>query len=474
MDCNIIKYKLADTYRTIRIKDKNLIITNSGSFIALNDEDYKKFRLNKLNQELYDTLEENRIIITEKNESKVIDYYKKKNNFLNFKTSLHIVVLTLRCNQVCTYCQALRRNESEKQYDMTEEIAKKTVDLIFQSPSKHIIIEFQGGEPLLNFSTLKFIVEYANTLNKIHRKILRFSIVSNYTLLNNEILDYLIKNRVGLCTSLDGPKEVHDKNRIYSGKKGSSYDDVIKGINLVRSKKLVDKDYEIDQNALPTITKHSLNYPKQIVDEYVKHQFKRVWIRYLSGLEFGANKEVSNKIGYTAEEYLDFYKKALEYIIENDLPIQERFAAIILKKIMTDEDPNYLDLRSPCGAVIGQMAYNYDGSVYSCDEGRMIGDIFKVGTVDNNYNDIICSEETCNLVASSINDTYLCDNCAFKPYCGICPVINYATTGNLIPKLAVDMRCKIYKGLFTFLFEKLLYDEKYRQKFELWIKDPIR
>jgi len=40
-------------------------------------------------------------------------------------------------------------------------------------------------------------------------------------------------------------------------------------------------------------------------------------------------------------------------------------------KILTENDPNFLDSRSPCGACIGQVAYNYDGKVYTCDEGRM-------------------------------------------------------------------------------------------------------
>ena len=48
-------------------------------------------------------------------------------------------------------------------------------------------------------------------------------------------------------------------------------------------------------------------------------------------------------------------------------------------------DPNYLDIRSPCGAGIGQIAYSYDGKIYTCDEGRMLGgmgdDIFCIGNV---------------------------------------------------------------------------------------------
>jgi len=52
--------------------------------------------------------------------------------------------------------------------------------------------------------------------------------------------------------------------------------------------------------------------------------------------------------------------------------VREKAAVTFLKKIMTEEDPNHLDFRSPCGAGIGQLAYNYNGKVYTCDEGRMM------------------------------------------------------------------------------------------------------
>ena len=50
----------------------------------------------------------------------------------------------------------------------------------------------------------------------------------------------------------------------------------------------------------------------------------------------------------------------------------ERHAAIMLNKILADDEPNYLDLRIPGGACIGQIGYAPDGSIYSADEGRFV------------------------------------------------------------------------------------------------------
>lgn len=64
-------------------------------------------------------------------------------------TALHIFVLTLRCNQNCTYCQATSRDENAQRCSMTKEMMANAVTLMFHSPSKHLTMEFQGGEPSL-------------------------------------------------------------------------------------------------------------------------------------------------------------------------------------------------------------------------------------------------------------------------------------------------------------------------------------
>ena len=49
---------------------------------------------------------------------------------------------------------------------MTQETASKALDLVFRSPSPTLKIEFQGGESLLNFPLIKFIVDEALEKNR--------------------------------------------------------------------------------------------------------------------------------------------------------------------------------------------------------------------------------------------------------------------------------------------------------------------
>lgn len=66
---------------------------------------------------------------------------------------------------------------------------------------------------------------------------------------------------------------------------------------------------------------------------------------------------------------------------------------------------NYMELRSPCGGAIGQLAYYYDGNIYTCDEGRMLAemgnDSFKLGNVNNTYKELMETGATKAMCISS-------------------------------------------------------------------------
>jgi len=447
-----VEYKF-NSFREKKVRDKYLLTTYNGDWIALDKNEYIKLKTKNIDDNLFQKLEEKSMIVTTNNKNKIIEKYKKKKPQLFQGTSLHIVVVTLRCNEQCVYCHAASAPVNRKELDMSLETAKKTVDFIFQSPAKAINIEFQGGEPLLNTPVIKEIIKYSKEKNKIAKKTLHFSLVTNLSLMTEDLLKYFKDQEVlGLCTSLDGPKQIHDKNRPMVGK--SSYDLTVKWI------KRINADKKINLNGLMSTTRYSLPYAKEIVDEYRKLGFKRIWFRLLNNL--GAASAQWKKISYTPEEYLEFWKQGVDYSFSKK-DIVEMSSQIMLKKILSDEDPMYLDLMSPCGAAIGQMAYNYSGDIFSCDEARMLkDDLFKLGNVyENNYKEILTSAKTCNLISASVNDTYMCNSCSFQPYCGLCPVCNYAYSGTLVPQLSTDFRCNVLMGQFNYLFEKLVTEPNF-------------
>lgn len=441
-----------NNYRVRKLEDKYFITTDHGSFCILSEEEFKRLKQNNITGNLKIKLEEKEIILNSKNTDKVVRLIRNRNHFLFSGVSLHIIILTLRCNMNCIYCHASSKSEKETGFDMNKETAKKTVDFIFQTTNNAITIEFQGGEPLLNWDILKYIAEYAQEKNKLANKDLKLTVVSNFSNMDEEKMDYLIEHEIDMCTSLDGPKELHDYNRPLST--ASNYDQVIRWIKLIKEEYKKRNITNRKVNALVTLTKKSLSYPIEIVDEYVRLGLTDIHLRFLNNL--GIAKQARSKINYPAKEYINFWKNAVKHI--DDLnkqgkEIKERIVTIMVNKISKEFDPNYLELRSPCGAAISQLAYDYDGNIYTCDEARMLGeDLFHIGNVkEDEYKDVVTCDKACATVNASMNDQYICNDCAYKPYCGVCPVCNYAEQGSVIAKITETDRCRIYKDQFDWV-----------------------
>ena len=390
------------------------------------------------------------------------DRMSQKKRFLDAGPNLHILIATLRCNQTCVYCHASRADMSETSTDMTPETADKVVDFVFQSTSPRLTIEFQGGEPLANFPVVKHVIERAKDKNKDGDKTIEFTLVSNLSLLDDEKLDYLVSNKVQICTSVDGPAAVHDKQRILPG--GSSHAEAIRWIKRINERYeemgLDPVLYHVE--ALITTTRAALDIPKEIVDTYVDLGCRAIFLRPVD--PFGFASQTGKSIEYSREAFLDFYREAVLHILElnkQGIQVLERFAAIFLTKILGDDDPNYLDIRSPCGAGIGQLAYNYDGKIFTCDEGRMVhqmGDsFFQLGDVgDTRYRQVMLSDTVRALtVASNLDAQPDCVNCVYNPYCGVCPVHNYATQGSIFGRMRESSWCAVHKGIQDFLFDLL-------------------
>lgn len=296
--------------------------------------------------------------------------------------------------------------------------------------------------------------------------------MSNLIALTDDKLDYMAKYHVAVSTSLDGPKHVHDHNRRFL-KSESSFEHMERGLQKL-------KEYGISAGAIETTTKYSLSYPEEIVDAFYDHGLPGIFLRPLTPLGF-ALADWEN-IGYSAKDFLKFYRKAFEHILQinkkgNWFP--EQLSVYFLKKILHGFSYNYMELRSPCGASMGQMSYYYDGSIYTCDEGRMISEsgsyVFRLGTVENTYEELmqspICKTTA---LASVVESLPVCSDCVYQPYCGVCPVITYAMEKDIFPKAPKGFRCEIYTGILDILFEKLKSkDEQIMKIFESWIREAM-
>ena len=96
---------------------------------------------------------------------------------------------------------------------MQREHAEKAIEFVFASPSPDLKIEFQGGEPLLNFELIRWIVERVSKRNATEERDISFVIATNLAILTEEVLEFCAEYEINISTSLDGPRELHNANR---------------------------------------------------------------------------------------------------------------------------------------------------------------------------------------------------------------------------------------------------------------------
>ncbi|MFA5271066.1 MAG: hypothetical protein WC412_01845 [Candidatus Omnitrophota bacterium] len=224
---------------------------------------------------------------------------------------------------------------------------------------------------------------------------------------------------------------------------------------------------------LPTITKGSLKYFKEIIDEYVRMGQSDIPLRPVNKL---GNACINWKdLGYTADEFMNFYKKSMDYILKlnrDGIFIRERMASVILQKILCGRDAGYVEMMNPCGAGRAQIVYMPRGECFPCDEARMLGtEEFLLGNIlKQNYEELMKSENLLYLLEMSV--TNLWDgNSAFFPWTGTCPVLNYSLEKNFVPKIQCSFMHKIYNFQFNYIFEKILESKKNLEIFEYWTKE---
>ena len=464
-----------------RVASNDVLITNVAGETAILDnrefeilcnEDYEwisETRLNELIAKHFITNDDNFDLSVELLSNKL----RSRKSYLSGFTSLHMIVLTLRCNCMCSYCHASSKGGvDDKKYDMDELTARNTVSIIFKTPSPVVKIEFQGGEPTLNFDILKVIVLYAEELNQTAKKELSFVICTNLLYLTDEQLQFLYKHKIDISTSCDGTKELHDFCR-KSLISESAYDSFIANI-----KKCRDVYGEKDgPSALLTVTRNNLYHLRDIIDQYRFLGFDNMFIRALN--PYGYAIDNKNNLDYSVEEFVKAYTDALSYIIELNLKghfFVESYAAILLQRILTPFPTGFVDLQSPSGAGILGSIYYYDGEVYPADEGRMLaakGDKkFLMGNVNkDSFEKIFDGKLIHKLVKSSCVECMPgCSYCAYKNFCGADPIRYYVESNDILGKRYSSGFCKKNKSIIKELLKYIsIGDPNTMKVFWSWI-----
>lgn len=452
------KYSVISNYhllpfRFIKFGEEYFLSNEVGEYLILSRDDLESVVLKKITPgcELYDNLKSKHFIY-DSSSSVALDLLSLKVRTRQLKhsefTRLHMFVVTLRCDYSCQYCQVSRQTDDKVQFDMSVETADKALICAFKSPARSIKLEMQGGEPLLNFKLIKYIIERAEIININAKKDVRYVITTNLTYIDDEIIDFCRKYNVHISTSLDGFAEVHNKNRPRPGKNG--YQLTLDGIRKVQESLGHDKI-----SAVMTTTEMTLSDPKRLIDSYIEAGLNGIFLRPLS--PYGFAIKTGHVDRYNMDRWLVFYKEALDYIIEvnkKGYRLVEFYTNLFITNLYSPIGGSYVDLQSPAGAGLAAITYNYDGKVYCGDEARMLAEtgefFFQMGDLHtNSYEEIFLNENFHELIDSTVSESLpQCNDCAYLPYCGTDPLYHFATQNDMVGHKAFSSFCQKNMGVF--------------------------
>lgn len=141
--------------------------------------------------------------------------------------------LLQKCNMDCEYCYLTNKMDKVMEYD----VAIKAIDHAINETNKQIDrklhVYFIGGEPLLVFEMIKYLINYIDIIAKDNKIVTMYSTTINGTMLDENIISYFIDHNIIFKFSLDGLEKYHDLNRKDKNSNGT-YMKIRDKINLIK------------------------------------------------------------------------------------------------------------------------------------------------------------------------------------------------------------------------------------------------
>ncbi len=319
------------------------------------------------------------------------------------------------CNLRCEYCFAAKGDYHDGRSLMSSEIAVKAIDFLVRNAERHELeIDFFGGEPLLNFETVKTAVSYGRELEKTSGKRLHFTITTNGTLLNDSIIDYINQNIDNVVISIDGRHKVHDGIRYYSGGKGS-YERI-----LPMAQKLISERGSKEYYIRGTYTAKNLDFANDVL-HLADLGFKEISIEPAVG-EIGAATITKEHLPRILQEYEVLAQKYLERFAFGK-PF--RFYHFNLNLY---GGPCIYKRTTACGAGTEYLAVSPRGELYPCHQ--FVGECdFVMGNLETGITNHNLMKR---FKGSNIFSKETCRSCWAKYFCsGGCHANSYFTNGDI-------------------------------------------
>ncbi len=311
------------------------------------------------------------------------------------------------CNLACKYCfyYDVAANREHKSYGFMEDSTLlELIDKSIEEVSEQITFAFQGGEPLLiGLDYFKSFVRLVKEKNTKGIQI-NYAIQTNGTLLNDDFCGFFKENNFLIGLSMDGPKDVHDLNRLDPKRKGT-FKDVDKAARLLTK-------YNVDFNILTVVTKGTVRHISKIYTYFKKQGYRYLqFIPCLNDINDSSNKPYTltpEDYGKFLVELFDLWYKDFMTGYTVSIRTFDNYIQMLLGL-----PPESCDMNGFCSV---NPVIESDGSVYPCD--FYVLDEWKLGHLNtSSFHELLNNDIAHKFLASGQIVAEKCKQCQYYGLC---------------------------------------------------------
>ena len=348
------------------------------------------------------------------------------------------------CNLRCKYC--FYADETQKReiadYGMMSYATLSSIIIkTLAETSKQATIAFQGGEPMLaGIDFFKRVIQLVEQNNINHCKV-GYALQTNGTLLNDEWCQFFAKNNFLIGVSLDGTREIHDRNRIDHQGKGT-YNKVMQGIQLL-------KKHKVEFNILTVLTSEVCRHFNQIYKFYDKQEF--FFQQYIPCLDPLGEERGQYPWSLTPRLFEQYLKTSFDCWYRDAMSGHKKYHRYFdnLLIMLNRQPPEACGMGGNCGI---QYVVEADGSVYPCDFYML--DDKKLGNLNfDDFSSLDQKRTELQFIEQSEVTAKECFECKWWALCrgGCRRDRDFFQDG-----LQKNYYCTAYKNFFEYSFDRLV------------------
>lgn len=328
---------------------------------------------------------------------------------------------TTRCNFRCKYC-AFSGHYPEKRshgsQDMDWDTARSAIDILMRHSSKverRKNIGFWGGEPMLNMSLIRKVVDYVE--KNYPGEDMFYNFTTNGSLFNDENIEFFIKHKFSIQVSLNGPRHIHDKYRVGINGKGT-FDNIVSGLRRIRE---IDSAY-YDENINFSCTLTPGTDHEEVISFFSKNElFKNKEYFAITGVN-PQETTFFEEYGYLSQEEMErilklYWRAAINGTLEKEKFIENYFQSAMMRffKRCRSRLGDRVQPNGCCIPMLKKMHVDVNGNIHLCERMPGYNPLGNVNTKGIDYDAIVrlANEYTSN----SLED---CRKCWAVRFCMAC------------------------------------------------------